>query len=54
MFRGNYNFFDYKYNIVGYTGQDFGSIAQKLYLIISIVLLISLLIILRKLSRKKY
>ena len=53
MFRGNYNFFDYKYNIVGYTGQDFGSIAQKLYLIISIVLLISLLIILRKLSKEK-
>lgn len=53
MFKGNYNFFDYKYNIAGYTGQDFGSIAQKLYLIISFVLLIVLLISLRKLPKEK-
>ena len=32
MFRGNYNFFDYKYNILGYTGQDYGGIAQNIYL----------------------
>lgn len=48
MFKGNYGFFDYKYNIEGYTGQDFGSIAQHLYLIISIILLIILLIRFRK------
>ena len=52
MFHGKYNFFDYKYNIVGYTGQDFGSIAQYLYLIISIILLIVLLIVLRKTKKE--
>ena len=44
MYKGNYNFFDYKYNIVGYNGQDFLGVAQYLYLIISIILLIVLLI----------
>ena len=53
MFKGNYNFFDYKYNIVGYNGQDFLGLAQYVYLIISIVLLIILLIILRKSSKEK-
>ena len=53
MFKGNYNFFDYKYNIEGYTGQDYGGFAQYLYLIISIVLLIILLILLRKSSKEK-
>lgn len=52
MFSGNYNFFDYKYNIVGYNGQDFGSIAQYLYLGISIILMIFLLIILRNKSKE--
>ena len=51
MFRGNYNFFDYKYNIIGYTGQDYGGLAQYIYLLISIILLIVLLIILRKKSK---
>ena len=53
MFKGNYNFFDYKYNISGYTGQDYGSFAQSLYLIISIILLIGILILLRKISKEK-
>ena len=53
MFRGNYNFFDYKYNISGYTGQDYGSVAQYLYLIISLILMIGLLIILRKSSKER-
>ena len=53
MFRGNYNFFDYKYNIEGYTGQDFGSFPQYLYLILSIILLSILLISLRKLNKDK-
>jgi len=53
MFRGNYNFFDYKYNIPGYSGQDFGGFPQYLYLGISIVFLIVLLIILRKLPKEK-
>ncbi len=53
MFRGNYNFFDYKYNIAGYTGQDFGGLAQYVYLIISIVLLIIFLILSRKYFKGK-
>ena len=53
MFRGNYNFFDYKYNISGYSGQDYGGVAQYIYLIISIVLLVILLICFRKYSKDK-
>ena len=53
MFTGKYNFFDYKYNIEGYTGQDFGGFAQYLYLGISVVLLVILLILLRKSSKEK-
>ena len=47
LFTGNYNFFDYKYNISGYTGQDYGGIAQNIYLFGSIVLIIILLLLLR-------
>lgn len=53
MFIGNYNYFDYKYNIPGYNGQDYGAFPQYLYLIISAVLLIGLLILLRKKSKEK-
>lgn len=53
MFHGNYNFFDYKYNISNYTGQDYGAFPQYLYLIISVILLFILLIILRKESKKR-
>ena len=53
MFKGNYHFFDYKYNIQGYNGQDYGGLAQYLYLIISVVLLIILLIYLRKSPKTK-
>ena len=53
MYSGNYNFFDYKYNISGYTGQDYGGIAQNIYLFGSIVLLIVLLLLLRKISKEK-
>ena len=53
MFKGNYNFFDYKYNIIGYNGQDYGGFAQYLYLIISIVLMTVLLIIFRKSKKEK-
>ncbi len=48
VFTGDYNFFDYKYNIPGYTGQDYGGFAQYLYLAISVVLLAALLCLLRK------
>ena len=53
MFTGNYNFFDYKYNIAGYTGQDYGSVAQYIYLGISVVLLVALLVLLRKSSKER-
>jgi len=52
MFRGNYNFFDYKYNISGYTGQDYGGLAQYVYLIISAILLIILLWCFHKKSKE--
>ncbi len=53
MFKGDYSFFDYKYNIIGYNGQDYGRFAQYLYLAISAVLLIILLSCLRKLPKEK-
>ena len=53
MFKGDYNFFDYKYNIVGYNGQDYGGLAQYLYLIIVIVLLVILLMYFKKTSKEK-
>ena len=48
MFTGDYNFFDYKSNIEGYNGQDFGEFPQYLYLILSFFILLFLLITLRK------
>jgi len=53
VFRGDYNFFDYKYNIAGYSGQDFGSFPQYLYLGLSLILLIVLLVCLRKSKKEK-
>ena len=53
MFRGEYNFFDYKYNIIGYNGQDFGAFPQYLYLIISFILMITILSLLRNLRKEK-
>lgn len=53
MFTGDYGFFDYKYNIEGYTGQDFGGLAQYLYLGICAVLLGILLPCLRKSSPRR-
>ena len=53
MFTGNYNFFDYKSNIVGYNGQDFGTFPQYLYLMLSIVLLIALLYFFREKNKRE-
>ena len=53
MFRGNYNFFEYKYNISGYNGQDYGGLPQYLYLIISLFLLVVLLLCLKNLKKEK-
>ena len=43
MFTGDYGFFDYKYNISGYSGQDFGGPAQEIYLALSAAFLMVLL-----------
>ena len=48
MFTGGYNFFDYKYNITGYTGQDYGGFAQYFYLALPVVLLTAFLIAIGK------
>ena len=53
IFTGDYDFFDYKGNITGYTGQDYGGFAQYLYLMISAALLAVLLVTLRKSSRER-
>jgi len=53
VFKGAYSFFDYKYNILGYSGQDYGGFPQYLYLGVSICLLIVLLAYFRNLSKKK-
>ena len=53
MFRGNYHFFDYKYNILGYNGQDYGSVMQYVYLVGSLFLIIILLLLFRKSSKDK-
>lgn len=52
MYKGDYNFFDYKYNIIGYNGQDFGGFAQYLYLGISLVLMIILLCLFRRKNKE--
>ena len=53
MFHGGYGFFDYKYNIAGYAGQDFGGFAQKLFLILSLIMTVITLVLLRKSSKEK-
>ena len=53
MFTGDYGFFDYKYHITGYTGQDYGGPAQTVYLTVSAMLLIGLISVLRKSSRDR-
>ena len=52
MFPFKYSFFDYKYNIAGYEGQDFDGPARFIYLGVSVVLLVVLLIIFRKAKRE--
>ena len=53
MFFGDYSFFDYKFNITGYTGQDYGGFAQYLYLTISVILLVILLRVLKDTPQAK-
>ncbi len=53
LFSGDYHFFDCKYNIEGYTGQDAGGPAQVLFLGVSLALLALLLTLLRKIPAEK-
>lgn len=48
-----YGFFDYKYNIEGYSGQDYDNGGRMLYLIVSIVLLFVLGFLFRKTKKEK-
>ena len=50
MFRGDYRFFDYKYNIAGYSGQDFGSFPQILYIVLSVIIIAGVLFAYKKCS----
>ena len=51
MFSG-YHFFDYKYSIPGYTGQDYDGYPRIIYLVASIVLIFLLLVLFRKAKRE--
>ena len=51
MFTG-YSFFDYKYNIPGYNGQDYDGFGRYLYLILGLVIVITLLIFLRNAKKE--
>lgn len=47
VWNGNYGFFDYKYNIEGYSGQDYDGAGRTIFLVFSIVAILALLIIFR-------
>jgi len=53
MFTGPYNFFDYKYNIAGYEGQDFDNPIRWIFLIVSLILIPVLCVIFRKTKEKQ-
>ncbi len=53
LFSGDYHFFDYKYDIEGYAGQDAGGTAQTLFLAVSLTLLALLLTLLRRTPEEK-
>ena len=53
LFNGDYGFFEYKYNIPGYTGQDFSLGPQVLYLCVSLAFFIILLTMLKGSSEQR-
>ena len=52
MWNGTYGFFDWKYNIAGYSGQDYDGIGRYVYLIASVVLLLAFSILFRKAKKE--
>lgn len=48
-----YHFFDYKYNIEGYSGQDFDSPARLIFTISAVILITALLILFRKPKKER-
>lgn len=52
MWNGQYHFFDYKYNIEGYSGQDYDGAGRWLYLIFALVSIAILLVIFRNAKRR--
>lgn len=50
MWEGNYSFFDYKYNIEGYSGQDYDGAARWWYLALSVAAILVLLFVFRAAS----
>lgn len=52
FWNGEYHFFDYKYNIAGYSGQDYDGGARWFYMIFTLVSIAALLVIFRNAKRK--
>lgn len=52
MWNGEYSFFDYKYNIEGYSGQDYDGAGRWVYLVFSVVAILAMLIIFRNAKKK--
>lgn len=53
MFNRNYGFFDYKYNIEGYCGQDYDGPARTIYMVFTLVSIVVLLFLLRKAKKER-
>ena len=52
MWNGNYSFFDYKYNIEGYSGQDYDGFGRTFYMWFALISIALLVILLRNLKEK--
>lgn len=53
MWHGKYKFFDYKYNIEGYEGQDYMAPIQYIMMAVGVIGIVLLLIFLRKMKKEK-
>lgn len=53
MWSGDYSFFDYKYNIDGYSGQDFDGAGRMVFMLFSLISIPLLLFLFRKAKEKQ-